>query len=232
MIILLLDAARLRIRNESAMKVQRTIGKSVAPWRFVVFFVALVAGCVTGTLAIDDRWLGLMAGFDVAALIFLLSCISIVRICDPATIEAQAERNDANRPELLAFTGIVMVVLLIAIGAATAAARPEPWTKFVIIATLVLAWLFSNMVYALHYAHMAYFQPGKGSSGLDFPNTPEPVYWDFVYFAFTIGMTFQTSDVQISSDRIRRVVTVHSFAAFVFNIGVLAFTINVLGGSS
>jgi uncharacterized membrane protein len=74
--------------------------------------------------------------------------------------------------------------------------------------------------------------PGEGSAGLEFANTKEPVYWDFVYFAFTIGMTFQTSDVSITSDRIRRVVTVHSLAAFVFNIGVLAFTINVLGGSS
>lgn len=214
------------------MKVQRTMGNTVAPWRFVVFFVALIAGCIAGTLGIEDHWLGLMAGFDFAAFVFLLSCISILKICDPETIEAQAERNDANRPELLAFTGIVMVVLLIAIGAATAEARPEPWTKIIIIATLVLAWLFSNMVYALHYAHMAYLRPGAGSAGLDFPNTRQPVYWDFVYFAFTIGMTFQTSDVQISSDRIRRVVTVHSFAAFVFNIGVLAFTINVLGGSS
>ena len=145
---------------------------------------------------------------DRAAGIFLLCCISIVRICDPETIEQQAERNDANRTELLGLTGIVMAVLLISIAAETAILRPEPATKIVIIATLLLAWLFSNMVYALHYAHMAYMEPGKGSSGLEFPNTAQPVYWDFIYFAFTIGMTFQTSDVAISSDRIRRVVTV------------------------
>lgn len=214
------------------MQKPRTMGNMIAPWRFIVFFAALVAGCITGMLFMDDPWLGLMLGFDGAAAAFLLCCISILRICDPVVIEAQAERNDANRTELLILTGIVMLMLLIAIGAATAEIRPEPWTKLIIIATLVLAWLFSNMVYALHYAHMAYMQPGAGAAGLDFPNTKQPVYWDFVYFAFTIGMTFQTSDVEISSDRIRRVVTVHSFAAFVFNIGVLAFTINVLGGSS
>jgi uncharacterized membrane protein len=210
---------------------QRTMGNTVAPWRFVLFFVVLVAVCIYGAMSMEDPWLGLLIGFDIAAAIFLLSCISILRICDPVVIEAQAERNDANRTELLAFTGIVMAALLLAIGAATDEISPEPATKIVIIATLVLAWLFSNMVYALHYAHMAYMQPGKGSAGLEFPNTNQPVYWDFVYFAFTIGMTFQTSDVQITSDRIRRVVTVHSFAAFVFNIGVLAFTINVLGSS-
>jgi uncharacterized membrane protein len=214
------------------MKKPRTMGNTIAPWRFVLFFLVLLVACLSGGMGMEDPWLGLMLGFDAAAAIFLLSCISIVRICDPDVIEAQAERNDANRTELLAFTGIVMAALLIAIAAATAEAEPEPSTKIIIMATLVLAWLFSNMVYALHYAHMAYMHPGSGSAGLEFPNTKAPVYWDFVYFAFTIGMTFQTSDVQISSDRIRRVVTVHSFAAFVFNIGVLAFTINVLGGSS
>jgi uncharacterized membrane protein len=146
-------------------------------------------------------------------------------------IELAVERNDANRTELLALTGIVMAVLLISIAAETANLRPEPVTKIVVITTLLLAWLFSNMVYALHYAHMAYMHPAKGCDGLNFPNTPLPVYWDFVYFAFTIGMTFQTSDIGISDDRIRRVVTVHSFAAFIVNIGVLAFTINVLGSS-
>jgi uncharacterized membrane protein len=213
------------------MKKPRTMGNMIAPWRFVVFFLVLVGACITGAMTMDDPLLGLMVGFDVAAAIFLLCCVSILGICDPDMIEVQAERNDANRTELLAFTGIVMAALLIAIGAATAEVRPEPWTKLIIIATLVLAWLFSNMVYALHYAHMAYMRPGAGASGLDFPNTKQPVYWDFVYFAFTIGMTFQTSDVEISCDSIRRVVTVHSFAAFVFNIGVLAFTINVLGSS-
>ena len=214
------------------MKKPRTMGNTVAPWRFILFFAVLLVACLCGGIGMADPWLGLLLGFDIAAAIFLLSCISIVRICDPEVIEAQAERNDANRTELLAFTGIVMAALLIAIAAATEEVPPEPLSKIIIISTLVLAWLFSNMVYALHYAHMAYMRAGAGAAGLDFPNTSQPVYWDFVYFAFTIGMTFQTSDVQISSDRIRRVVTVHSFAAFVFNIGVLAFTINVLGGSS
>jgi uncharacterized membrane protein len=100
-----------------------------------------------------------------------------------------------------------------------------------IIVTLILAWVFSNTVYAFHYAHLAYSKPDAGCAGLDFPDTTEPNYWDFVYFAFTLGMTFQTSDVTISDQGIRKVVTVHCLAAFIFNIGVLAFTINVLGSA-
>ena len=68
-----------------------------------------------------------------------------------------------------------------------------------------------------------------GCSGFHFPGTDSPVYSDFVYFAFTCGMAFATSDVQISNQHIRKIVTMHCLAAFVFNIGVLAFTINVLG---
>jgi uncharacterized membrane protein len=125
----------------------------------------------------------------------------------------------------------VVAVLFASIAAETVGQRPEPLTKSLVITTLVLAWLFTNTIYAIHYAHLAYIQPDAGDCGLEFPGTRQPVYWDFVYFAFTLGMTFQTSDVTITDPRIRRVVTVHCFAAFVFNIGVLAFTINVLGSS-
>ena len=69
------------------------------------------------------------------------------------------------------------------------------------------------------------------AKGIDFPSCDEPDYWDFAYFAFTLGMTFQTSDVQIPSRRVRKAALGQCMAAFVFNIGVLAFTINVLGSS-
>jgi uncharacterized membrane protein len=207
----------------------QTIGNKIAPWRFIVFFVMLIVGSALAIHVLMDDWLGLIAGFDIAAAVFLLTCVPLLFIRDPLEIERLAAKNDANRTVLLVLTGIVIVALLIAIGAEVVRQRPEPTTALIIIATLVFAWLFSNIVYSLHYAHMAYVQPKSGCHGLDFPATPLPIYWDFVYFAFTIGMTFQTSDVTISNSRIRRVVTVHSFAAFIFNIGVLAFTINAIG---
>lgn len=207
----------------------RTIGNLIAPPRFLAFLAALVVGVPVGA-RLFERWaLGAMAGFDAAALLFLLLCIPLLGTREAAAIRGHASRNDANRGFLLALTGIVMAVLLIAIAAETVGHNPQPFTKTLIIATLALAWLFSNTVYALHYAHLAYSHPESGCMGLEFPDTPLPVYWDFIYFAFTLGMTFQTSDVTISGPRIRRVVTIHSLAAFVFNIGVLAFTINVLG---
>ena len=206
----------------------RSIGNSIAPWRFVMFVGVLVVAAVPASAWLGSRWLGWIAGFDLAALLFLASCWPILSISDPAEIERIARLNDANRTVLLAVTVIVTAALLIAVAAETAGGRPELLTKALIIVTLIVAWLFSNTVYALHYAHMAYIQPPAGCAGFRFPGTPEPVYWDFVYFAFTCGMAFATSDVEVTDQRIRRVVAFHCLAAFAFNIGVLAFTVNLL----
>ena len=213
------------------MAQRRTIGNLIAPWRFLLFLAVLVVGVPVASHLLHSRPLGAMAGFDVAASLLLALSLPLLGTQETSTIRAHAKANDANRHLLLAITGIVMTILLIAVAAETVGHTPQPFTRILIIVTLVIAWVFSNTVYALHYAHLAYSQPDAGCAGLEFPGTSQPVYWDFVYFAFTLGMTFQTSDVTISSQRIRRVVTLHCLAAFFFNIGVLAFTINVLGGS-
>ena len=214
------------------MEKPRTIGNLIAEWRFLAFLAVLFAATPVAILRWDNLALGIMAGFDLAAFIFLLLVAPVIRVRDPVMVHQHAKENDANRTGLIVLTAIVMVVLLAAIGAETMTHHPEPLTKALVITTLVLAWLFSNIVYAFHYAHLAYrTDPDASCSGIEFPGTREPTYWDFVYFAFTLGMTFQTSDVTISDSGIRKFVTFHSFAAFVFNIGVLAFTINVLGSS-
>ena len=209
----------------------RTIGNKIAPPRFLAFMAALI---VASPIFVNffHRWtLGAMAAFDMAAILFLALCLPLLRTTEAALIRKHAAANDANREVLLGVTGVVMAVLFMAIAAEAIGHNPQPFTKTLIITTLALAWLFSNTIYALHYAHLAYRHPERGCLGLEFPGTKIPIYWDFVYFAFTCGMAFATSDVQITSQHIRKVVTVHSLAAFAFNIGVLAFTINVLGSS-
>ena len=143
----------------------------------------------------------------------------------------RAASNDANRAVLLAITGATMLVVLTAV-AKELGGSPDPLSTALVVGTLAIAWLFSNTIYALHYADLYYSndndKPGD-DRGLDFPKCDEPDYWDFLYFSFTLGMTFQTSDVEITSGRVRRVVIGHTLTAFVFNLGVIAFSINVLG---
>jgi uncharacterized membrane protein len=211
------------------MAERRGIGNWIAPWRFLLFIGLLLVGIPIGHHFLHRWALGGMAAFDVAAAIFLLVCAPLLGMHEADDIREHAAQNDANRRVLLGITGVVIGVLLVAIAAETIGHSPQPFTKGLIILTLALAWLFSNLIYAFHYAHLAYGDECHECCGLDFPGTPKPDYWDFIYFAFTCGMAFATSDVQITDRHVRKIVTIHCLAAFAFNIGVLAFTINVLG---
>jgi uncharacterized membrane protein len=135
---------------------------------------------------------------------------------------------------LLLIAAVVTGVIMIAVGSELAQkGRPQPLDVTLVIGTLGLSWLFSTLVYALHYAHLFYTHSSQGgdSGGVCFPGTEAPDYWDFAYFSSCLAMTFQTSDVNIKSGTYRRTVMVHTLGAFVFNIGVIAFSINILGAS-
>jgi uncharacterized membrane protein len=211
------------------------LGNRIAPVRFLIFPILLAAG--DGVLGPLIGWRhGTMLAFDLAAAVFLVSLWPLLQTRDAQGIRAYAMRNDANRALLLTLSVAVSLVVLVSVfSELLEKSSPKAATVTLIIATLSLAWLFSNTVYALHYAHVFYRQAqgkpaGKDTGGLDFPDTKEPNYWDFIYFSFTLGMTFQTSDTAMTTTQMRRIATFHCLAAFVFNLGVLAFTINVLGG--
>lgn len=95
-----------------------------------------------------------------------------------------------------------------------------------------LSWVLLHTVFTQRYAHLYYTNPGAGPDdqvgGLDFPQEKQPDYLDFAYFSFIIGMTFQVSDVSISSGSIRRVVLLHSLISFVFNTIVVALIISII----
>lgn len=200
------------------------------PWRYGMF-LALLA--LVAPLAVWMPWHeAAMAGFDLAAIAFMISVVPLID-ADAASMRRKAQVNDANRGLMLLLTGIVSLVILVAVGVAISQhGGPNGAMIALLLATLLIAWLFSNLVYAMHYAHNFYLsdKSGKDQGGLDFPEEDEPGYWDFLYFAFTLGMTFQTSDVSVTATAMRRTVLFQCLAAFLFNLGILAFTINVLGG--
>jgi uncharacterized membrane protein len=206
------------------------LGKKIAPPRFLVFIVLIVIGLAIGIPALG--WaIGSMTAFDVAAVTFFI--IASPLLDDKADeMRTSAERNDANRAVLLAISGLVSLIVLAAVASELMqTGSPKPGMVVLIVGTLTLCWLFTSLIYALHYAHLFYGDDhGRDSGGVDFPGTKEPDYWDFLYFSTCLSMTFQVSDMSISSGRIRRVVMFHCLAAFVFNLGIIAFTINVLGG--
>lgn len=202
------------------------IGRWLAPWRLVVWAAALLA--ITGALRAGfgmDWARSVMIGFDAATALFVLLCLPLLRGHNAAAMRRHARDNDANRLAILLIAPLVSVVIMVAVWSELGARGSPP--VGLIIGTLLAAWVFANMVWALHYAHIYYADGSAG--GLEFAGDEDPDYADFIYFAFTLGMTFQTSDTAVATRQLRRIVTMHSFAAFVFNLGIVAFTINVLG---
>ena len=104
-------------------------------------------------------------------------------------------------------------------------------------ATIIISWSVTHTMFALHYAHGFYTDPDPEDDdtkehvgGLDIPGCKHPDYWDFLYFSFTIGMTFQTSDTQITGYWLRRDVLAQSVLSFFFNTVILALSINIAAG--
>lgn len=96
----------------------------------------------------------------------------------------------------------------------------------VAVLTVALSWTLVHTVFALRYAH-EYYTPPEG--GIEFPGGQEPPdYRDFGYVAFTVAMTFQVSDTDISARRTRRTVTRHALLSYLFGAVILAVVVNVV----
>jgi len=99
--------------------------------------------------------------------------------------------------------------------------------------TLALSWLMTQTTFAFRYAHEYYSHDLGGPDfdrGLEFPGEKSPDYLDFMYFSVVLGMTFQVSDVQITSRKFRRVAMVQGLLGFLFNTIILALTVNIAAG--
>ena len=95
---------------------------------------------------------------------------------------------------------------------------------------VALSWALTQTSFALRYAHLYYREDKEGVGGVDFPGGAPPAYFDFAYFAFTVGMCFQVSDTTVSSPQIRRAVLLHATLSFVYNTAILAFVLNLVFG--
>jgi uncharacterized membrane protein len=100
------------------------------------------------------------------------------------------------------------------------------------VATIVGSWFFVHVIFAIHYAHVFYNDRGRGAkSRLDFGGDTEPPdYWDFIYFSVAIGASSATSDTNLRSRLMRRIVAAHAVFSFFFNATVLALAINIAAG--
>lgn len=200
------------------------------PRMLIAFTLFLVtSGVLTATgMRISNA---VLLGFDLGAIVLLGILARLFNHSTPMRMRRQARAQDTGRWGIL-WSGIVLAsVVLVALSNELHAAKSGGLQAVVIgVLSVVLTWLFLNTMFAMHYAHGFYGDFGDKHTGLEFPETPEPDYWDFVYFSIVIGMTFQVSDVQITSRYLRRVVLLHSVIAFFFNVFIIAITVNIVAG--
>jgi len=173
----------------------------------------------------------ILLGFDLAAIVLLSVLAHLFNKATTTHMRSQARAQDSGRWGFL-WSGVVLSsVVLVALSGELHAARNGGVPALVVgVLSIVLSWLFLNTMFAIHYAHGFYGDFGEQHAGLEFPGTQQPDYWDFAYFAIVIGMTFQVSDVQITSRYLRRVVLLHSVISFFFNVFIIAITVNIVAG--
>ena len=193
----------------------------------------MVAAYVPLQLGVDIREATrLLIAWNVGAWAFLLM---IARMVTDPRREARAwSRPEDENQWVLVVLGIIaslaaMAAIVWELGPVKNMAGWEKAGHLTLVGLTVLsAWAFLQVMFALHYAGV-YFQRNKGGvhGGLEFPGNQQPDWMEFFYQAFVIGCTFASSDVNVTSTRMRRIVVIQGVACFFFNAIILALTINV-----
>ncbi len=178
---------------------------------------------------------------DAGGVVFLALTWTMMARSTPARLRLRARMQDEAKVTILMLTVGAAVFSLAAIGLELHGLKDLPAGTEVLHlalagASIICSWLVTHTLFALHYAHDYYGdaddrgRPDGHAGGLEFPGCEHPDYWDFLYFAFVIGMTCQTSDVEITDRGIRRLALAQGGLAFIFNTVILALSINIAAG--
>jgi len=178
-----------------------------------------------------------IAAYDLGAVILLVAIYALTMSDNPDLTRMRAGTDDPGR--YVVFVSI-LISCAIAMGSALLVIpKPQkfvhPWeTEFVLVLGIIAvacAWTLIHTAMSLRYARLFYYDDdGEGIGGLEFPKTPYPDDFDFAYFSFIIGMTFQVSDVMVTDTAFRRHVLYHSIISFVFNTAIIALGVNIVSG--
>jgi uncharacterized membrane protein len=176
-----------------------------------------------------------VAGWDAGATVFLFLAWAIILRSDTGKTRRRAAAQDPGRTAAWATVLVASTFSLFAAVALLRRAKDLAPTETASLAALCLvavvtSWALTHTAYTLRYAHLYYRDDDEGEGGLEFPGNRAPDYFDFAYFAFTLGMTFQVSDVSITSPIIRRAALGHSVLGFAYNTAILALVLNLTFG--
>jgi uncharacterized membrane protein len=180
-------------------------------------------------------WLRALAGWDAGSLTLATLAWIIISKTDARGTRRRASEDDPGHKVVFLIAVASSMVSLLAAGIVLRSVKGmQPrdaalWTV-VALAAIVLSWVLTHTSYTFRYANLYYRDARKNSSSscVQFPGTADPADIDFAYFAFTVGMCFQTSDVAVMTTEMRREVLVHAVLSFVYNTAIVALALNLV----
>lgn len=191
------------------------------------YVLAFIVGAIVAALTAVFGKLEFVpvAGWDAAALVILLVITTDMRGADAEHTSIVARRDDMNHS---LSDAIVLTASLASLGAVIYLLVSKDSSMLHIgfgLLSIVISWATVHMLYALRYAAMYYSDP---EGGIDFNSHEQPRFSDFLYLAYTVGMTYQIADTDIETSTFRRVIIGHAILSFVFGTAIIATTINFL----
>ncbi|MEO9189338.1 MAG: DUF1345 domain-containing protein [Acetobacteraceae bacterium] len=212
-------------------------------WRVSIARPHLWTGVICGVLAwvflghaLPTRTHAVLA-WDIGVLVYLGGAIFVFATERRSRMAIDAARQQEGEWTIFSLTIAAVVFSLVATLGEFAAIKDVHGPNrslhiALVVVTLLASWLMVHTTFAFRYAHEFYTRTGgdEFDGGLQFPGKDDPDYLDFTYFALVLGMTFQVSDVQITSRKFRRLATVHGLLSFLFNTIIFALSVNLAAG--
>ena len=215
---------------------RKHLSETTGPQRLIYGFAA---GIATTLMPISMGWefrglLGWCVGIVVYLLLAWWLCVGFDAKRTRLRAQAQDERDAVLLFVLLLATAVCVAAITVLMQQSRGLSGwDEVFHIGLSVIALALSWLFIQTIFTFHYAHLYYREEKlnkSAGSGLQFPGGQDPDYFDFLYYAFVVGMTSQVSDVQVTSREMRRLTMVHGVLSFGFNMLILALSINVVAG--
>ena len=217
-------------RTAAPAPTARVRGASARQKMTVALVVGVLAGALSAVAGLGNA--SPLVGWDIAALVFTAwSWLVILPMDAGRTLSHSQRENPSHAAADVVLLGAA-VASLIAVGTVLFGAGHAPGsTKYLqagfAVASVLVSWTLVHTVFTLRYAR-AFYAPPVG--GIDFNDSDDPDYRDFAYLAFTIGMTFQVSDTDLTVKPVRRLALRHALISFPMTAVIIAATINLVSG--
>ncbi len=206
------------------------------PRLFICALIGMLAVALMPMALAQQTTTRVIVGWNLGACLYLLLSARMMFWSSHERMRKRALQHDDGRIVVLVLVVTAAIMCLGAIVAELAVVKDMHGTlRYAHIGlaalTILSSWAFTQVMFALHYAHDYYAAESRATSGgLDFPGGHAPDYGDFLYFACVIGTSGQTADVSFTSRTMRRTGLVHCVLAFFFNTTLVALTINIASG--